>query len=144
VSDQVVSTVDVTATVLDLIGAPAATDPDVATDSVSFAAAARGDLDAPARPYLYWEYRPAGAQAVRRGDWKLVRTGLKKGTPQLALYDLAANPAETQALDLSGQFPEVVAELAALMDASHAPSEGFPLPTVDGDAAEIMKRRTNP
>lgn len=144
VSDQVVSTVDVTATVLDLIGAPAATDADVATDSVSFAAAARGDLDAPARPYLYWEYRPAGAQAVRRGDWKLVRTGLKKGAPQLALYDLAANPAETQALDLSGQFPELVAELAALMDASHAPSEGFPLPTVDGDAAEIMKRRTNP
>ena len=142
VSDHVVSTVDVTATVLDLVGAPAATDPHVATDSVSFAAAARGELDAPARPYLYWEYRPAGAQAVRQGDWKLVRTGLKKGAPLLALYDLSADP--TESVDLSARQPEVVATLEALMDRSHQPSEGFPLPTVDGDAAEIMKRKTRP
>ncbi len=142
VSDHVVSTVDVTATVLDLVGAPAATDPHVATDSVSFAAAARGDLGAPARPYLYWEYRPAGAQAVRQGDWKLVRTGLKKGAPRLALYDLSADPAEST--DLAASFPELVATLEALMDGSHEPSEGFPLPTVDGDAAEIMKRKTLP
>jgi arylsulfatase len=142
VSDHLVSTVDVTATVLDLIGAPAATDPQVAADSVSFAAAARGEVSAPSRPFLYWEYRPAGAQAVRRGDWKLVRTGLKKGSPQLALYDLSTDPEESR--DLSGSSPELVAELEALMDASHVPSDGFPLPTIDGDAAEIMGRKTHP
>ena len=38
----------------------------------------------------------------------------------------------------------LVAALEALMDGSHEPSEGFPLPTVDGDAAEIMKRKTRP
>ena len=30
------------------------------------------------------------------------------------------------------------------MEGSHEPSEGFPLPTVDGDAAEIMGRKTRP
>ena len=81
---------------------------------------------------------------MRQGDWKLMRTGLKKGAPRLALYDLSTNPAESDAQDLSGERPEVVEELEALMDASHDPSDGFPLPTVDGDAAEIMKRKTQP
>ncbi|MGD2017154.1 MAG: arylsulfatase [Planctomycetota bacterium] len=144
VSDRLVSTVDVTATVLDLAGLAPAADPHVAGDSVSFAAAAQGAPPGSlaARPYLYWEYRPAGAQAVRRGKWKLVRTGLKKGAPRLELYDLDLDPREST--DVAASFPDVVTQLAALMDASHEPSEGFPLPTVDGDAAEIMRRRTRP
>ena len=71
-----------------------------------------------------------------------MRTGLKKGAPQLALYDLSADPAESE--DLAALRPEVVSALEALMEGSHEPSEGFPLPTVDGDAAEIMGRKTRP
>ena len=54
VSDRLVSTVDVTATVLDLAGLAPATDPRVAGDSVSFAAAAQGAPPGSlaARPHL--------------------------------------------------------------------------------------------
>ncbi|MEM9379659.1 MAG: arylsulfatase [Planctomycetota bacterium] len=143
VSDHLVSTVDVTATVLDLVGAPDAADPVAeGLDSISFAEALRPGGAPRERPYLYWEYRPAGAQAVREGPWKLVRTGLKKGAPKLSLFDLDADPAETR--NLSSERPEVVERLAARMDASHVPSRGFPLPTIDGDAAEVMARRPTP
>ena len=133
VSDRLVSTVDVTATVLDLAGLPPAADPHVAGDSVSFAAAVKGAPagSLPPRPFLYWEYRPAGAQAVRRGDWKLLRTGLKRGAPRLALHNLRLDPNETT--ELTAEHPALVADLEALMDASHEPSEAFPLPIVDGD-----------
>ncbi|MEM1449905.1 MAG: arylsulfatase [Planctomycetota bacterium] len=143
VSDHVVSTVDLTATVLELVGAPDPARADLeGLDSVSFAEALRPDGAPRERPYLYWEYRPAGAQAVREGPWKLVRTGLKKGEPKLALFNLGTDPAETT--DLAPDRPDVVERLAMLMDLSHEPSRGFPLPTIDGDAAEVMARRPTP
>lgn len=36
---------------------------------------------------------------------------------------------------------DLVADLEALMDASHEPSEAFPLPTVDGDVRRTEQRR---
>jgi len=138
VSNHLVSTVDVTSTVLDIVGAPAAG----GLDSESFVQAMEIGDAARERPFLYWEYRPDGAQAVREGPWKLLRRGLKRGEPRLELYNIGSDRAETT--DVAAEHPEIVERLALLMDFSHEPSEGFPLPTIDGDAKEIMARKTAP
>lgn len=49
----------------------------------------------------------------------------------MALHNLRLDPNETT--ELTAEHPALVADLEALMDASHEPSEAFPLPTVDGD-----------
>jgi len=58
---------------------------------------------------LYWEF--AGNHAIRVGDWKLVAERSK----DWELYDLAADPCETQ--DLSAEHADKVRELAARYDA---------------------------
>ena len=126
-----------TATLLELCGASAAD----GLDSVSFAETLRGRPQ-PERPYQYWEFRPAGAQAVREGPWKLVRTGLKKDQPRLQLFNLVDDPAETT--DVLEANPGVAERLGMLMVLAHEPSEGFPLPHVDGPAKEILARKTAP
>ncbi len=135
VSDQLVSAVDLSATCLDAVGSSA---PDL-LDSVSFLPAATRSPAVRERPYLYWEYRPHGAQAVREGPWKLLRLGLKSGEPRLELYHLANDPVES--LDVAAQHPAIVERLELLMDLAHEPSEPFPLPTIDGPADEVMKRK---
>ncbi|QDV07710.1 Arylsulfatase precursor [Planctomycetes bacterium Poly30] len=135
VSDRLVSSIDLTATLLDLIGAEVP----VGLDSVSFAPVLLGDDEAKERPFLYWEFRPAGAQALREGPWKLLRVGLKKGEPRLELYQMEKDPKETT--NVIDKHPEIAARMVRLMDMSHEPSRGFPLPTIDGPAAEIMKRK---
>ncbi len=53
--------------------------------------------------------------AIRRGNWKLVRTA-KLGEPTLRfLFDIAADPHEEQ--DLAPDNPDLVAELAKVLDA---------------------------
>lgn len=66
--------------------------------------------------YLYWEfYTNIKRQAVRKGDWKLVRLG--KGNVEeraLELYDLSSDLGETT--NLASQHPELVKELLGVMD----------------------------
>ena len=107
------------------------------SDGVSFLPTLTGDDQEPP-PFLYWEF-PAygGQQAVRVGDWKAVRTDLTKlgrtwkpGDPvPTALYDLAADPGETN--DLSTSHPDKLAELTAVMDREHEPSRLFPMKVLD-------------
>ena len=77
--------------------------------------------------YLYFEFHEEGGkQAVRRGDWKLVR--LDASSPDggtWELYNLADDPAESH--DLASERPEVVAALRALMEEAHTPDEAWPL-----------------
>ena len=40
------------------------------------------------------------------------------------LYDLELDPGESN--DLAGQYPEIVKEMIAMMDAEHVKSENFP------------------
>ena len=57
--------------------------------------------------FLYWETRQGGfAQAVRMGDWKAVRFGLKE---PLELYDLKTDVAEKN--NVAAQHPDVVARI---------------------------------
>ncbi len=138
VSDHLVSSVDLTATILELLG----TEAPAHLDSVSFAPALRGHDDGE-RPFLYWEFRPAGAQAVREGPWKLLRVGLKTGDPKFELYHMLEDP--TESTSVAPQHLDVVRRLEILMDVSHHPSRGFPLPTIDAPAEEIRSAgKVNP
>ena len=92
--------------------------------------------DAPARDFLYWPFPGYGGQeAVRAGDWKLVRQGLnpaaRNGKPRPAwqLFDLANDPAETT--DVAAAHPAVVERLATIAAREYEPSERYPLGDLD-------------
>jgi arylsulfatase A len=94
--------------------------------------------EAPTARAMYWPFPGYGGQeALREGDWKIVRRELAKAAkdnqpvPAWQLYDLARDPKETT--DLAAQHPEVVARLAALADREFAPSERFPLARSRGE-----------
>ena len=54
---------------------------------------------------------------------------MAKGNLKLELYDLVEDPGEQK--NLADQYPEIVAQLKALMDAQHEPSQLFPLAPLD-------------
>ncbi|MFV0522570.1 MAG: sulfatase-like hydrolase/transferase [Mangrovibacterium sp.] len=71
--------------------------------------------------YLYWEqYSRTGlAQAVRLGDWKLIRNATT-----IELYNLIEDREETT--DLSGQNSDIVRKLSGFMDDAHSESLNWP------------------
>lgn len=89
----------------------------------------------PARPFLYREFHGfGGQQAVRVGDWKLVRRNLldtknKPAAPTTELYQLAMDPAEKN--NVAAKHPDRVANLLKLAAEQHAPSSEFPFPMLD-------------
>jgi choline-sulfatase len=91
-----VSHVDLTATILELAGVPAADRADARLDGVSLLPPLRGDL--PWRDEIFCEYLAHGNDRpramVRRGRWKLCYGYVADGPPQLELYDLDADPGE--------------------------------------------------
>ena len=81
---------------------------------------------------LYWSFPGYGGQeAVREGNWKIVRTGLSQRKTAAAdvegwqLFDLANDPRETT--DHARTHPEIVARLAGIAKDSYEPSTRFPL-----------------
>ncbi|MDX1478146.1 MAG: arylsulfatase [Saprospiraceae bacterium] len=71
--------------------------------------------------YLYWEQPEyGGQQAVRAGQWKGLIKGMRDGNRHMALFDLAADPRETQ--DVSADFPDVATTLEGYMKEAHLPS----------------------
>jgi arylsulfatase A-like enzyme len=106
VSDVPTTTQDWTATLVELAGARPA--PAYPFDGASLVPHLL-DAAAPPERDLFWRTRSAGA--LRRGSWKLLRSG---SAPD-ALYDVAADPGEEA--DLAGRHPDVVSELAARWDA---------------------------
>ena len=65
--------------------------------------------------FLYWEI--GGATAIRQGTWRVVRP---KPTSKWELFDLAADPSESQ--DLAAAKPDIVAKLDALATKAHTPA----------------------
>ncbi|MGK5680998.1 sulfatase family protein [Actinoplanes sp. URMC 104] len=101
--DVVGSMADVVPTVLHAVDGAEPSDPTI--DGRSLLRRLTG-ADAAAERWLYWEYE--GQRAGRLGDWKVVLDACESMQAEVAvpaaLYDLAADPAETN--DLSGTHPE--------------------------------------
>ena len=78
---------------------------------------------------LYWEH--GDQQALRLGDWKLVRRRLGKKNPATKLFNLKEDPGEKQ--DLASTEPERLQELLEVSRKSRFPSKIFPNPGLDND-----------
>ena len=109
--DAPVSSLDVFSTVLAAVGAEAPGDREY--DGVDLVPFVRGEAVATPHDALYW--RNENAQAVRSGDYKLVRD---TSTGQTALFNLLSDPGETT--DLTQSLPEVRARLEGKFEAWEA------------------------
>jgi len=117
VSDHISAFQDFLPTVTVLAGATTPAD----IDGLSFLSALRGESDRqPAHDHLYFEFR--GAQAVRLGDWKGLRSG--PDSP-IELYNLAADISEER--DMASERPGIAARILDIMTTDRTPSEHFPL-----------------
>lgn len=131
-SDHVTGFEDWMPTLLDLIRAEVDVPPGI--DGISIAPLLLGGKTAE-REFLYREFHGyGGQQAVWLGErWKGIRTELMRGKkkPSLAiqLYDLANDPSE--AIDVAGENPEVVARIESLMSSERVVSGAFPIPALD-------------
>ncbi|MBN2505765.1 MAG: arylsulfatase [Verrucomicrobia bacterium] len=124
VTKATVSLVDILATVAAVVGEPLPPAKVGAEDSRSFLPVILGDPSAKGREDLI-VHSADGTFALRKGPWKWIEgvpvdeiaAGARKSRqaqhrPQL--YNLELDPAETK--DVSGQHPEVVAELKSLLE----------------------------
>jgi arylsulfatase A-like enzyme len=91
---------------------------DQETDGVSMLPTIINQEKQNSHEYLYWEFiEQGGKQAIRKGNWKGVRTGLQKNPDAaLELYDLETDPEENY--NLAEKYPEIVKEL--MQDLSQA------------------------
>lgn len=93
-------------------------------DGISILPALTGKGEQKQHDFLYWEFHEEGGrQAVRAGDWKLIRQNISSGNPTLELYNIAEDPHEDN--DLADQYPDKVEELEAIMDREHVHSDLF-------------------
>ena len=94
------------------------------TDGISILPTLTGKGHQQYHKYLYWEFHEEGGrQAVRQGDWKLIKQKIKSGNPTFELYNLKNDPFEKR--DLSAENKEIVRKLKKRMDKAHTPSEMF-------------------
>jgi len=95
-------------------------------DGISYLPALLGkEKEQKKHEYLYWEfYEGGGKSAIRKGNWKAVRVGLKKNPDApVQLFDLSKDIEETK--DLAKDNPEIVEEMLKIFKKEHTPSEIF-------------------
>ena len=81
--------------------------------------------------WIYPEY--TGQVAVRIGDLKVVRRGLKTKQPgPWELYDLSKDRAETE--NLAAKHPEVIRKAAAILRAANRDNAIFPVTIPETDS----------
>ncbi len=100
------------------------------SDGMSLMPVLQGEV-APKGRTLYWEFPSYGhQQALRQGDWMLVRRflGNKKKT-STELYNLAEDLSQKN--DLAAKHPELVERMLKRMESERVPSTKFPLKGVD-------------
>lgn len=94
-----------------------------AIDGVSFLPTLLNKGNQKEHAYLYWEFHELGGrQAIRQGDWKLIRYNLNK-KENYQLYNLENDLAEAH--DLASKMPEKIAELSKIMESSRTESDVF-------------------
>jgi arylsulfatase A len=129
-SDRVTGFEDWMPTLLDLIGQADAIEHEI--DGISLLPTLLGQPQ-PQRPYLYREFASyGGQQTIRAGNWKAVRQNMSRGNLEIELYNIAENIGETT--NVAKDHPDVVNELAAMMEAVRTPSQEFPLIPLDTPA----------
>lgn len=91
-------------------------------DGISILPTLLGQPGQKSHDHLYWEYHSAGsAQAVRFGEWKAIRNGVKKApdsTPEL--FNLKTDPAEKT--NVAAEHPDIAAKASLLMKSARTPS----------------------
>jgi arylsulfatase A-like enzyme len=125
-SDEVVSTMDLYASLASLTGAELPKD--AALDTTDVLGALLGEKNAKGRSELVQQDNGSGGTfGFRSGNWKLLRHDSKKArnvvvekklenvdVPQFQLYDLSVDPSESE--DLFATQPEVASRLQARLD----------------------------
>lgn len=98
-----------------------------AGDGVSLVPLLTGKGKQKIHDYFYFEFQEMGGrQAVRKGDWKLIRLNVSDNAKsRLELYNIAADPSEN--INVAAEYPEVVQELSALMEEAHVYDPNWPL-----------------
>jgi arylsulfatase A len=139
VCDETVSLVDTLASVAAIVGTPLPPQEEAAEDSFDVSPAWLGTAHAvPLRPDVI-VHAAAGTFAIRRGTWKWIEGGCHPATKPAAqrqredqlrpqLHDLAADAGETS--DVASGHPEIVAELAGLLERYRAGGYSRTLPPV--------------
>ncbi|MEO0473821.1 MAG: arylsulfatase [Bacteroidota bacterium] len=126
VSDHVSAFWDILPTCLDLAGIDQEY---VQTDGVSFAPLLRGEVqNQSAHHYLYWEFHEAKSshQAIRKQQWKALRFHPEG---PIELYDVEEDAGEMN--NVAADFPEVVAQMHAILDTVRTPHSIWSLKTGD-------------
>ncbi len=126
VSDQVVCTIDLAASIASLTGQTLA--PDACRDSFDVGDAFLGKQDAKGRDHLLVQDNGSGNFGLRSGDWKLVRLKQRAKTQAIVtnqealfplgshgLYRLSDDPGERT--DVSASHPEILTRLTSQLDA---------------------------
>ncbi len=118
VSDHVSAFWDFLPTACAMAGLPVPAE----TDGISYLPTLLGQPGQKQHDFLYWEYHSQGGRvAVRMGDWKAIRNGVKKNPDApLELYNLATDRAEAN--DVAAQHPDIVAKVREIMTREHTPS----------------------
>jgi arylsulfatase A len=91
------------------------------TDGISFLPELLGKKQK-LHPYLYFEYPEKGGQiAIRMGNWKGVRSNLKKNpNAPWELFNLETDKSETT--DIASQYPELLGQFDEIVKKEHQPS----------------------
>jgi arylsulfatase A-like enzyme len=139
---QLVCHVDLLATCAEILGATLP--PNAGEDSVSLFPALLGTDRAPRREAVV-HHSIQGMFSIRQGPWKLAlcpgsggwaapndAAARSAGLPELQLYNLATDPAETK--NLHAENPAIVTRLRALLDRTVAAGRSTPGPRQTNDA----------
>ena len=118
VVDDVSISYDLFATISELSGV----DDTYSTDGISLVDIFTDENISLNREYIYWEFPSyGGQQAARMGDFKALRTDIKKGNEKIELYNLSEDIREQT--DISSKNPEIIKKFNDIFIREHVKSD---------------------
>ena len=118
VVDDVSISYDLFATISELSGV----DDSYSTDGISLVDIFTDENISLDREYIYWEFPSyGGQQAARMGDFKALRTDIKKGNNKIELYNLSEDIREE--IDISSENPDIIKKFNDIFSREHVKSD---------------------